>query len=141
MSEPTDFADNLLGARTLLLPAALCSVKDDALVVWNRAFQKRAGVSEKELTQARLTSLILFDEATGDLVMQDQDPAHVVRFVPCVLRKPLTDELVHGRALRRNDGCLLAMLGLPTGELHSKDLFMGALSVVRKREIEQTVLS
>src|SRR6267378_69226 len=35
---------------------------------------------------------------------------------PCALKKPLTNELVHGRALRRNDGCLLAMLGLPTGD-------------------------
>jgi hypothetical protein len=31
------------------LPAALGNIKDDALVVWNRAVEKRTGVSEKKI--------------------------------------------------------------------------------------------
>jgi PAS domain-containing protein len=116
MSEPTDLRTICSALEHFSLPAALCSIKDDVLVVWNRAFQKRAGVSEKELAQARLTSLLLLDEGYGGSVLQGQDPEHVVRFVPCVLKKPSTNELVHGRALRRSDGCLLAMLGLPTDD-------------------------
>jgi hypothetical protein len=76
-------------------------------------------------TQTRLTSLILLDESYGGSVLQDQDLDHVVRFVPCVLKKPLTNELVHGRALRRNDGCLLAMLDLPTGDVAFEGFIQG----------------
>jgi hypothetical protein len=117
MPEPTDLRTICSALEHFLLPAALCSIEDDTLVVWNRAFQKRVGVSEKELAQARLTSLILLDESYGGSVLKDQDPEHMVRFVPCVLKKPLTNELVHGRALRRDDGCLLAMLDLPTDDI------------------------
>jgi hypothetical protein len=106
-------------------------------LVWNRAFQKRAGVSEKELAQARLTSLLLLDESYGGSVLQDQDPEHVVRFVPCVLKKPLTNELVHGRALRRSDGCLLAMLGLPTGDAAFEGFIHGRF-VGREEERNRT---
>ena len=106
-------------------------------MVWNRAFQKRAGVSEKELAQARLTSLLLLDESYGGSVLQDQDPEHVVRFVPCVLKKPSTSELVHGRALRRSDGCLLAMLGLPTDDAAFEGFIHGRF-VGREEERNRT---
>ena len=136
-SEPTDLRTICSALEHFFLPAALCSIKDDALVVWNRAFQKRAGVSEKELAQARLTSLLLLDESYGGSVLQDQDPEHVVRFVPCVLKKPLTNELVHGRALRRSDGCLLAMLGLPTGDAAFEGFIHGRF-VGREEERNRT---
>jgi hypothetical protein len=58
-------------------------------VVWNRAFEKRAGVSEKVLAQAQLTSLLLLDESYGGTVLQDPVLDHLVRFVPCVLKKPV----------------------------------------------------
>jgi hypothetical protein len=137
MSEPTDLRTICSALEHFSLPAALCSTKDDALVVWNRAFQKRAGVSEKELAQARLTSLILLDESYGGSVLQDQDPEHVVRFVPCVLKKPSTNELVHGRALRRRDGCLLAMLGLPTDDTAFEGFIHGRF-VGREEERNRT---
>jgi hypothetical protein len=119
------------------LPAALGSIEDDALVIWNPAFQKRAGVSEKELAQARLTSLILLDESYSGIFLQDRDPEHVVRFVPCVLKKSLTNELVHGCALRRNDGWLLAMPGLPTGDIAFEGLIHGRF-VGREEERNRT---
>src|SRR3984893_13463952 len=137
MSEPTDLRTICSALEHFFLPAALCSIKDDALVVWNRAFQKRAGVSEKELAQARLTSLLLLDESYGGSVPRDHNPEHVVRFVPCVLKKPLTNELVHGRALRRSDGCFLAMLGLPTGDAAFEGFIHGRF-VGREEERNRT---
>jgi hypothetical protein len=49
MSEPTDLQAICSALEHFSLPAALCSIRDDALLAWNWAFQKRAGVSEKEL--------------------------------------------------------------------------------------------
>jgi hypothetical protein len=137
MSGPTDLRTICSALEHFSLPAALCSIRDDALLAWNWAFQKRAGVSEKELAQARLTSLLLLDESYGGSVLQDQDPDHVVRFVPCVLKKPSTNELVHGRALRRRDGCLLAMLGLPTDDVAFEGFIHGRF-VGREEERNRT---
>src|SRR5882757_8687014 len=137
MPEPTDLRTICSALEHFCLPAALCSIQDDALVVWNRAFQKRAGVSEKDLAQAQLTSLLLLDESYGGSVLQNPLLDDVVRFVPCVLKKPLTDELVHGRALRRNDGCLLAMLDLPTGDAAFEGFIHGRF-VGREEERNRT---
>jgi hypothetical protein len=137
MTEPTDLRTICSALEHFFLPAALCSIQDDALVIWNRAFQKRVGVSEEDLAQTRLTSLILLDESYGGSVLQDQDLDHVVRFVPCVLKKPLTNELVHGCALRRNDGCLLAMLDLPMGDVAFEGFIQGRF-VGREEERNRT---
>ena len=102
-----------------------------------RRSKKRAGVSGKELAQARLTSLILLDESYSGIFLQDHDPEHVVRFVPCVLKKPLTNELVHGCALRRNDGWVLAMLGLPTGDIAFEGFIHGRF-IGREEERNRT---
>src|ERR1700719_339876 len=137
MTEPTDLRTICSALEHFFLPAALCSIQDNAFVVWNRAFQKRAGVSETELAQTRLTSLILLDESYCGSVLQDQNLDHVVRFVPCVLKKPLTNELVHGSALRRNDGCLLAMLDLPMGDVAFEGFIQGRF-VGREEERNRT---
>jgi hypothetical protein len=134
MPEPTDLRTICSALEHFFLPAALCNIKDDAFVVWNRAFEKRAGVSEKVLAQAQLTSLLLLDESYGGSVLQDPVLDHVVRFV---LKKPVTDELVHGRALRRNDGCLLARLDLPTGDAAFEGFIHGRF-VGREEERNRT---
>jgi hypothetical protein len=65
MPEPTDLRRICSALEHFFLPAALGNIKDDAFVVWNRDFEKRAGVSEKVLAQAQLTSLLLLDESYG----------------------------------------------------------------------------
>jgi hypothetical protein len=51
LSDPTDLRTICSAFEHFFLPAALCSINDDALVIWNPVFQKRAGVSEKELAR------------------------------------------------------------------------------------------
>jgi hypothetical protein len=48
----------------------LC-INYDALAIWNPAFQKK--------------SRSLLDESYSGSVLGDQDPEHIIRFVPCVL--------------------------------------------------------
>jgi len=119
------------------LPAALCSVSDNALVNWNRTFQKTTGLSDVELAQKSLSSLILLDESYGGLVLQEHDPEKVVRFVPCVLKKALPNEWVPGRALKRNDGMLLAMLSLPVDDVAFEGFIHGHL-IGREEENNRT---
>ena len=88
---------------------------------------KRAGISDIELAQARLTSLILLEESYSGLALQHDDSEHVIRFVPCVLKKSLANEWVPGRALRRKDGILLAMLDLPVGDVAFEGFIQGLL--------------
>lgn len=83
------------------------------------------------------TPTILLDESYSGSVLGDQDPEHIIRFVPCVLKKPLTNELVHGCALRRNDGWMLAMLGLPTGDVAFEGFIHGRF-VGREEERNRT---
>src|SRR5438128_790450 len=81
-----------------------------------RHFKKQRDSRRSSWLRLDLLPLILLDESHSGLVLQDHDPEQVVRFVPCVLKKPLTNEWVPGRALGRKDGILLAMLDLPVGE-------------------------
>ena len=137
MPDPTDLRTICSALDHFSLPAALGNLKDDALVFWNHTFQKRAGFSEIELAQARLSSLILLDESYSGLVVPAHDPENVVRFVPCVLKKSLSNEWVPGRALRREDGILLAMLDLPVGDIAFEGFIHGHL-LGRQEERDRT---
>jgi hypothetical protein len=137
MPDPTDLRTICSALEHFSLPAALGNLKDNALVFWNQAFQKRAGVSDIELAQARLTSLILLDESYSGLALQHHDSEHAIRFVPCVLKKSLTNEWVPGRALRRKDGILLAMLDLPVGDVAFEGFIHGHL-IGREEERQRT---
>ena len=70
MPDLTDLRTICSALEHFSLPAALGDLKDDALVFWNQAFQKRAGISDIELAQARLTSLILLEESYSGLALQ-----------------------------------------------------------------------
>jgi len=127
MPEPTDLRTICSALEHFSLPTALCSIDDNKLVVWNQLFQKATGLSEDELAQASLSSLILLDKSYSGLVLENNHTEHVVRFVPCVLKNPLLKEWVGGRALRRSDGMLLAMLGLPVGDVAFEGFIHGHL--------------
>jgi hypothetical protein len=137
MPERTDLRTICSALEHFSLPAALCSIKDNAFVVWNQTFQRRTGLSDVELAQARLSSLILLDESYSGLVLENHDPEHAVQFVPCVLKKPLLNEWVPGRALRRSDGMLVAMLNLPVGDVAFEGFIHGHL-IGREEERKRT---
>jgi hypothetical protein len=119
------------------LPTALCDFHNNAVVFWNRTFQNTTGLSEAELAQIPLSSLILLGESYSGLVLQDHEPEQVVRFVPCVLKKPLVNELVHGGALVRSDGMMLTMLSLPLGDVAFEGFIHGRF-VGREEERQRT---
>src|ERR1700676_3664234 len=58
--EPTDLRTICSTLEHFSLPAALCSIEHDKLVVWNELFRKASGLSEDELAQAGLSSLIFY---------------------------------------------------------------------------------
>jgi PAS domain-containing protein len=101
--------------ENVYLPAVLCSLPNDALLVWNSAFQKRVGLSQDELARIPLTSLLILEEKEADLIMEGHDAKRDNQLQPCVLKNPLTD--VHGQTLRSDDGTLLAILDVTFGDL------------------------
>jgi hypothetical protein len=105
------------------LPAVLCSLPNDGLLVWNSAFQKRVGLPRDELARTPLTSLLILEENQADLIMEGHDAKRDIQFVPCVLKNPLTD--VPGQTLRCDDGMLLAILGVTLGDLVLKGFDQG----------------
>src|SRR3984893_19377753 len=146
MPEPTDLRTICSALEHFSFPAALISKNDNTFVVWDQTFQRRTGLSDVELSQARFSSLIFLDESYSGLVLENHDPEHVVQFVPCVLKKPLLNEWVPGRALRRSDGMLVAMLNLPVGDVDFRVLIHGHLigreeARKRTREFFHNILS
>jgi hypothetical protein len=105
------------------LPAVLVSPPNDALLVWNSAFQKRVGLSQDELARTSLTSLLIFEENEGGLIMVGHDAKRENQLIPCFLKNSLTD--VHGQALRCDDGTLLAILDVTLGDLVIKGFDQG----------------
>jgi len=134
--EPTDLRAICSALEHFSLTAALCSLEDNKLVVWNQLFQKASG-SEDELAQTGLSSLILLDETYGGSILENGHSTHVVRFVPCVLKNSLLNEWVPGRALKRSDGMLLALLGLPVGDVAFEGFIHGHL-IGREQERDRT---
>jgi hypothetical protein len=105
------------------LPAVIGSLPNDALLVWNLAFQKSVGLSQDELARTSLTSLLIFEGNEGDLIMEGHDAERDNQLLPCVLKNSLTD--VHGQALRCDDGTLLAILDVTLGDLVLKGFDQG----------------
>jgi len=135
--EPTDLRAICSALEHFSLPAALCSLEDNKLVVWNQLFQKGSGLSEDELTQASVSSLILLDQTYGGSILENGHPTRVVRFVPCVLKNSLLNEWMPGRALKRSDGMLLALFGLPVGDVAFEGFIHGHL-IGREQERDRT---
>ena len=133
--ESTDFWAICSALEHFSLPAALCSLEDNKLVVWNQLFQKGSGLSEDELTQASVSSLILLDQTYGGSILENGHPTRVVRFVPCVLKNSLLNEWMPGRALKRSDGMLLALFGLPVGDVAFEGFIHGHLIGREQSEI------
>jgi hypothetical protein len=75
-------------------PAVLGSLQNDALLVWNSAFQRTVGLSQDELARTPLTSLLILKENERNPVIQGHDAERDNPLIPCALKNSLTN--VHG---------------------------------------------
>jgi hypothetical protein len=116
------------------LPVVLGNIQNDALLVWNSAFQKRAGLSEDELACTSFASLLILEKSARNPIRQDDDTEDLDILLPCVLKTPLAN--VYGQALRCDDGMLLAILDVTLWDLALKGFNQGRRRGARKREIE-----
>ena len=137
MAVPTDLRTLCSALEYFHFPAALGSVSDNRLMIWNEPFRQMAELSASELAEVNLGSLIALDESYDGLLVQDGDSERKVKFVPCVLKKFGRTQPVPGSAVRRDDGLLLVILNLPGSELASQDLIRGRL-LGREEERKRT---
>jgi hypothetical protein len=123
----TDLRTLSSGLEHFNLPCALGQITEDVLTLWNAPFRERIGLTEEQLARARLSSLLYFDESYAGFALEHNDPQHIVRFVPCALKHPITDEVMPGKALRRQDGTVLFFLELPAGDALFQEFIRGRL--------------
>ena len=71
MAVPTDLRTLCSALEHFHFPAALGSVSDNRLLIWNERFRQMAELSERELAEVNLGSLIALDESYDGLPMQD----------------------------------------------------------------------
>jgi hypothetical protein len=116
-----------LGVSSVLenvyLPVVLGNIQNDALLVWNSAFQKRVGLSESELACTSFASLLILGESARNPITQGDNAEQYDILLPCVLKTPLTS--VYGQALRCDNGMLLAILDANLRDLASKGFDQG----------------
>jgi hypothetical protein len=105
------------------LPAVLGNLQNDALLVWNSDFQKRAGLSKNELACTSFASLLIVEGNARSPITQGDDTEHLDILLPCVLKTPLTN--LYGQALRCDDGMLLAILDVTLCDLALKGFNQG----------------
>jgi hypothetical protein len=121
--KPTDLRSISSVLEHVYLPVVLGNIENDALLVWNSAFQKRVGLSENELACSSFASLLILEESARNPIMQNCNSRQHDILLPCVLRTPLTN--VYGQALRCDDGMLLAMLDVTLWDVASKGFDQG----------------
>jgi hypothetical protein len=127
ISIATDLRTLCTGLEHFNLPAALGQITEDLLTLWNGPFRERMGLTEEQLARVRLSSLLNLDESYAGVALENNHPKHLVRFVPCALKNPVTDETVPGKALRRQDGAVLFLLELPAGDAMFQEFIRGRL--------------
>jgi hypothetical protein len=121
--KPTELRSISSVLERVYLPIVLGNIENDALLVWNSAFQKRVGLSENELACTSFASLLILEENARNPITQGDNAEYDDILLPCVLRTPLTN--VYGQALRCDDGMLLAMLDVTLWDLASKGFDQG----------------
>ena len=113
MAVPTDLRTLCSALEYFHFPAALGSVSDNRLMIWNEPFRQMAELSDSELAEVNLGSLVALDESYDGLLIQNDGSKRNVKFVPCVLKKFGRTQPVPGSAVRRDDGLLPIILNLP----------------------------
>jgi hypothetical protein len=120
--KPTDLGSISSTLEHVYLPVVLGNIQNDALLGWNSAFQKRAGLSEKELACTSFASLLIFEgSARNPVTLGDGAERHDI-LLPCVLKTPVSN--AYGQALRC-DGMLLAILDVTLWDLALKGFDQG----------------
>jgi hypothetical protein len=120
---PTDFGSLSTALKHVYLPTVLGSLRNDSLLVWNSAFQKRVGLSEDELARTPLTSLLTLEEGDGHPLPQGHQAGRDNQLVPCILKNQVLN--APGQALRLSDGMFLAILNDTVGDIVWKGFIQG----------------
>jgi hypothetical protein len=123
----TDLRTLCSGLEHFNLPCALGQITEDVLTLWNVSFREIIGLTEEQLARTRLSSLLHLDESYAGFALENNDAQHIVRIVPCAVKDPITDEVMPGKALRRQDGTVLFFLELPAGDVVFQEFIRGRL--------------
>ena len=108
---PEDLRTLCSGLQQFKLGAALGHLIEDTLIISNKLFRDRVGLSDDFSAAVKLRHLVYLDRRTA---MENNDVDQPIEFLPCTLNSLTGDEIIPGRALTRPDGIILLLLVPPS---------------------------
>jgi PAS domain-containing protein len=108
------------------IATAIGHTSTDKFVRWNRSFADRLGLTDAEMKQAELGSVIVAD-ATTSISSQVRDAPPPGPFVDCVIRTSSGNQQI-GRSVQREDGFILVILDDISGHHTSEEYAKGYLA-------------
>jgi hypothetical protein len=111
ISIPEDLRTLCSGLEHFRLGAALGHLIEDALIISNKPFRDRLGLTADISAAVKLRQLLYLDRGTA---MENNDVDRPIGFSPCTLKSLTADEIIPGRALTRPDGIILLLLVPPS---------------------------
>jgi hypothetical protein len=130
---PEDLRTLCSGLQQFKLGATLGHLIEDTLIISNKLFRDRVGLSDDFSAAVKLRHLVYLDRRTA---MENNDVDQPIEFLPCTLNSLTGDEIIPGRALTRPDGIILLLLVAPA-TLRLRRLPMDARLDGRKRGTER----
>jgi hypothetical protein len=97
------------------IATAIGHISKDVFIHWNRSFEDRLGLSEVEMRDVELRSIIVPDAPVVETSGATESSLSAGPFSDCVIRIPGDERQVLGRSVRREDGFILVILDPASG--------------------------
>jgi hypothetical protein len=110
ISIPEDLRTLCSSLEHFKLGAALGHLIEDTLVISNKPFRDRLGLTDDISPAVRLCDLLYFDQGYSGITVENNDAQRFTGFSACTLKNFAGKEMIPGRALSRADGMILLLL-------------------------------
>jgi hypothetical protein len=118
------------------LPAAVGDLTTDAFAFCNASFCERMALNPDELAQAKLSTLLRFDEEYTDLTRGRAQADSQVGSLPCAIKRSASDEIIPAYAIKNENGLLLLLVDSPAHDPKFEGYIQGRI-VGRAEEVNR----
>jgi hypothetical protein len=110
------------------IATAIGHVSKDVFIHWNRSFEDRLGLKEREMRGVELRSIIVPDAPVVEASGANESSLPSGPFSDCIIRIPGDERQILGRSVRREDGFILVILDPASGTRGTEEYARGYLS-------------
>jgi len=97
------------------IATAIGHISKDVFVHWNRSFEDRLGLKEREMRGVELRSIIVPGAPVVEASGANESSLPSGPFSDCIIRIPGDERQILGRSVRREDGFVLVILDPASG--------------------------